>query len=96
VENSFKKFFPASPLAPPPPRVDAATAPSSIPEQYSLLQPFSLQQAEGLHQKAVLRAGEMAQWLRALTALPEGPEFNSQRPYGGSQLSVMDALFWCS
>jgi hypothetical protein len=26
-----------------------------------------------------------------------GPEFNSQRPYGGSQPSVMesDALFWC-
>jgi hypothetical protein len=28
---------------------------------------------------------------------PKGPEFNSQQPHGGSQLSVMgsDALFWC-
>jgi hypothetical protein len=28
---------------------------------------------------------------------PEGPEFKSQQPYGGSQPSVMrlDALFWC-
>jgi hypothetical protein len=26
-----------------------------------------------------------------------GPEFNSQQPHGGSQLSVIgfDALFWC-
>jgi hypothetical protein len=31
-------------------------------------------------------AGEMAQWLRALTALPE---FTSQQPHGGSQPSVM-------
>ena len=29
-------------------------------------------------------AGEMAQRLRALTALPEDPEFNSQQPHGGS------------
>jgi hypothetical protein len=38
----------------------------------------------------------MAQWLRALTALPKGPEFKSQQPHGGSQPSVMgtDALFW--
>ena len=41
-------------------------------------------------------AGEMAQWLRALTALPRGPEFNSQQPRGGSQPSVTryGALFW--
>jgi hypothetical protein len=31
----------------------------------------------------------MAQWLRALTALPESPEFKSQQPHGGSQPSVM-------
>jgi hypothetical protein len=41
-------------------------------------------------------AGEMAQWLRALTALPKGPEFKSQQPHGGSQPSVMrsEAPFW--
>ena len=33
-------------------------------------------------------AGEMAQWLRALTALPEDLGFNSQHPHGSSQLSV--------
>jgi hypothetical protein len=39
----------------------------------------------------------MAQWLRALTALSEVLEFNSQQPHGGSQASIMgsDALFWC-
>jgi hypothetical protein len=31
----------------------------------------------------------MTQWLRALTALPEGPEFNSQQPHGGSQPSAV-------
>jgi hypothetical protein len=38
----------------------------------------------------ILRAGEIAQWLRALT------EFKSQQPHGGSQPSVMgfDTLFW--
>jgi hypothetical protein len=46
--------------------------------------------------KEKTRAGEMAQRLRALTALPE-VQFNSQKPHGGSQPSVMgsDALFWC-
>ena len=34
----------------------------------------------------------MAQWLRALTALPDGPEFNSQQPHGGSQPSVRGDL----
>jgi hypothetical protein len=40
-------------------------------------------------------AGEMAQRLRALTALPEA--LSSQQPHGGSQPSVMgsDALLWC-
>jgi hypothetical protein len=33
-----------------------------------------------------LWTGEMAHWLRALTALPE---FNCQQPYDGSLLSVM-------
>jgi hypothetical protein len=28
-------------------------------------------------------------WLRALTALLKGPEFNSQHPHGGSQPSAM-------
>ena len=41
-------------------------------------------------------AGEMAQWLRTLTALPSsrGPD---QLPHGVSQPSVMgsDDLFWC-
>jgi hypothetical protein len=41
-------------------------------------------------------AGEMAQRLGALAAVPEVPEFNSQQPHGGSQPSVMgaNALFW--
>ena len=51
--------------------------------------------------KSSCGAGEMAQRLRALTALPKvlncsskGPEFNSQEPHGGSQPSVTgsDAL----
>jgi len=47
--------------------------------------------------ETVLGAGEMAQWLRALTALPDGPELNSQQPHGGSQPYVMgsNAFFWC-
>jgi hypothetical protein len=46
--------------------------------------------------KKISRAGEMAQQLRALTALP-GPKFKSQQPHGGSQPSAMrsDTLFWC-
>ena len=45
--------------------------------------------------KKETQAGEMVQWLGALTALP-GPEFNSQQPHGGSQPSVMgsNTLFW--
>jgi hypothetical protein len=41
--------------------------------------------------------GAMAQWVRALTALLEGPKFKSQQPHGGLQPPVMrsDALFWC-
>jgi hypothetical protein len=42
--------------------------------------------------------GEMAQQLRALTALPEVLSSNpSNHIHGGSQPSVMysDALFWC-
>jgi hypothetical protein len=40
-------------------------------------------------------AREMAQWLRALTALPKVQSSNFQQPHGGSQPSVMgsDALF---
>jgi hypothetical protein len=49
------------------------------------------------HVNPKARAGEMAQWLRAATALPRSPEFNSQQPGGGSQPSVIgsDALYWC-
>ena len=40
--------------------------------------------------KCLWRAGEMAQWFRALPALPKDPsQFNSQQPHGG-------ALFWPS
>jgi hypothetical protein len=44
-----------------------------------------------------IRAGEMAQWVRAPDCSSEGPEFKSQQPHGGSQPSVMrsDSLFWC-
>jgi hypothetical protein len=31
----------------------------------------------------------MAQRVRALTALPKGPEFKSQKPHGGSQPLIM-------
>ena len=34
----------------------------------------------------------MAQWLRALTALPVSPEFNSQQPHGGSQPSMKGSI----
>lgn len=38
----------------------------------------------------------MAQWLRTLTTLADGPEFNSEQQHGGSQPYIMgfDALFW--
>jgi len=44
-----------------------------------------------------LRAGEMAQRLRAPDCSSRGHEFNSQQPDGGSQPSVKrsNALFWC-
>jgi hypothetical protein len=41
---------------------------------------------QGLRQG--LAAGETVQWLRVLTALPDGPRFNSQHPHNSSQLSV--------
>jgi hypothetical protein len=44
------------------------------------------------------RAGEMAQWLRALNGCSSrGLEIKSQQLHGGSQPYVMgsDALFWC-
>jgi hypothetical protein len=48
------------------------------------------------HLKLVLRAGEMAQWVRAPDCSSEGPKFKSQQPHGGSQPSVTwsDSLFW--
>jgi hypothetical protein len=48
-------------------------------------------------------AGDMAQWIRTLAALPRGSEFNSQHPHGSSQQSVTpitgeptpsSALYW--
>ena len=33
----------------------------------------------------------MAQWLRALAALPEGPGFESQHPHGRSQPSTSNS-----
>ena len=44
-----------------------------------------------------LKRKEVAQQLRALSALPEVLEFNFQQPHGGSQPSVMGpgAFFWC-
>jgi hypothetical protein len=49
---------------------------------------------EFLSQKKTQGAGEMAQWVRAPDCSSEGPEFKSQQPHGGSQLSVTrsDAL----
>jgi len=46
--------------------------------------------------KYQIRAGEMAQWVRAPDCSSEGLEFKSQQPHGGSQPSVTrsDALFW--
>jgi hypothetical protein len=43
-----------------------------------------------------IRAGEMAQWVRAPNCSSEGLKFKSQQPHGGSQPSVMrsDSLFW--
>ena len=43
-----------------------------------------------------LKAGEMAQWVRAPDCSSEGPEFKSQQPHGGSQPSLTrsDSLFW--
>ena len=49
------------------------------------------------NENTYMRAGEMAPWLRALTALPEVLSSNpSNHLVGGSQPSVMrsDALFW--
>jgi hypothetical protein len=41
-------------------------------------------------------SGEMAQRLRAfIDCAPRGPEFSSQQPRGGSQLSVMRSLLVC-
>ena len=41
-----------------------------------------------------VRAGEVAQRLRALTALLEGPKLSSQQPHGGSQWDPLPS-FWC-
>jgi hypothetical protein len=51
---------------------------------------------KGALKRASDRAGEMAQWVRAPDCSPEGLEFKSQQPHGGSQPSVTrsDALFW--
>jgi hypothetical protein len=46
--------------------------------------------------RSTIRAGEMAQWVRAPDCSSKGPEFKSQQPHGGSQPSVTrsDSLFW--
>jgi hypothetical protein len=36
----------------------------------------------------IIRAGEMAQWVRAPDCSSEGQEFKSQQPHGGSQPSI--------
>jgi hypothetical protein len=43
-----------------------------------------------------IRAGEMAQWVRAPVCSSKGQEFKPQQPHGGSQPSVTrsDSLFW--
>ena len=62
-------------------------------------EPFSrhITQPEVL-KNTFFRAGEMAQWVRAPNCSSVGPEFKSQQPHGGSQLSIMrsDALFVAS
>jgi hypothetical protein len=40
------------------------------------------------HKESPGRAGDLAHWLRKLTALPDEPVFSSQHPYGGSELSI--------
>jgi hypothetical protein len=60
---------------------------------------YKMEYYSGIKNKDI-EAGEMAQQLRALTALPKravGPEFKSQQPHGGSQPPVMksDALVLC-
>lgn len=48
---------------------------------------YRLKDAGGGWRKGeVVRAGQMAQWLRALAALPEDPDFNSQRSHDGGHL----------
>jgi hypothetical protein len=46
--------------------------------------------------KEMIRADEMAQWVRAPNCSSEGQEFKSQQPHGGSQPSITrsDSLFW--
>jgi hypothetical protein len=72
----------------------------------SLVYRVSFRTAEGYTEKPCLekkkkikvRAGEMAQRLKALTACSSrGPEFNSQQPHSGLQPSVMECnvLCWC-
>ena len=52
--------------------------------------------SQNVVKKPLLRAGEMAQWVRAPDCSSEGLEFKSQQPHGGSQPSVRrsDSLFW--
>ena len=54
----------------------------------------STREVDGEIKKSKVGAGDMAQQVRALTAL-KGPKFNSQQPHGGSQPPIMrsDSLF---
>jgi hypothetical protein len=74
-------------------RVEEDTFPSFSWAQYFLIGFSSL----GYIKINVVGSGEMTQWLRTLTALSRGLEFNSQHPYGDSQPFVegSDALLWC-
>jgi hypothetical protein len=55
-----------------------------------------LLQNKNAFKKLGIRAGEMAQWVRAPDCSSKGPEFKSQQPHDGSQPSVTrsDSLFW--
>jgi hypothetical protein len=54
------------------------------------------QKKEEQQQKNKLRAGEMAQWVRAPDCSSKGLEFKSQQLQGGLQPSVTrsDSVFW--
>jgi hypothetical protein len=64
--------------------------------QLQYTETFIYKVSSSTFKKDYLRAGEMAQCVRAPDCSSEGPEFKSQQPRGGSQPSVTrsDSLFW--